>query len=94
MPEIQIKQFDQIKLRTTKNIRYLSAPPGVMPDPNGVWTVVGNLGTDLLVSKGAATCKVPLADVYITGRSMPDRLLEKIHGKEGKRSQGPTPQKP
>ena len=96
MPHIEIKQFDQIKLRTTRSIRYLSAPNGVMPEPNGVWTVIGSVGGELLVSKGDVTCKVPVKDVYLMGGSLADHLMETINGqkdredgKSGKRIQKP-----
>ena len=85
----EIRQFDNIKLRTTKNIKYVSAPPGIMPNPQGIWNVVGNLGKELLICKESALCKVPISDVYIVGRSMVDHYAsELINGKEEKGSAG------
>jgi len=84
MPYYEIRQFDKIKLRTTKNIRYLSAPPNEMPSPHGIWTVVANINKDLLICKGDAICRVPVSDVVIAGRSEIDRILERIDGKKAK----------
>ncbi len=86
----EIRQFDNIKLKTTKNIKYVSAPPGTMPDPQGTWSVVGNMGKELLICKESALCKVPISDVYIAGRSMIDHYAsELINGKkEETRSEG------
>lgn len=81
---IEIKQFDLVQLYTTKNIRYLVAPPGHTPNPHGLWSVIGNLGKDLLVCKDGTTCRVPVSDVTPVGPSPADKLLEQINGKAGK----------
>lgn len=79
MPFYEIRQFDRVKIRTTKNIKYLSSPPGTMPSPHGFWSVVGNCGRDLVISKNGAICKVPINDIIIAGHSEADRLLEIIN---------------
>lgn len=84
MVKYEIKQFDIVQLKTTKHIRYLSTPSDVTPDPHGAWSVVGNLGRDLLVCKGPILCRVPVADVLVVGESPVDTISEKINGKEGK----------
>ena len=85
----EIRQFDNIKLRTTKNIKYMSAPAGTMPNPHGIWSVVGNFGKELLICKGSALCKVPVSDVYIAGRSVVDHhASELIDGEKETGSEG------
>ena len=78
---VEIKQFDVVRLHTTKNIRYVSAPPNVEPDPHGLWSVVGNLGKDLLICKGVSVCRVPIQDAYLVSTSPTEQVLEKIDGK-------------
>jgi hypothetical protein len=64
MPDPIIKQLDNIELLTTKNISYLSAPPGNSPSPHGIWSVIGIIeGGDVLACKDKATIRVPLQDI-------------------------------
>ena len=91
----EIRQFDNIKLRTTTNIKYVSAPPGTMPSPQGIWSVVGIIGKELLICKESALCKVPVSDVYVAGRSMVDHYAsELIDGKEEERPEGSSDREP
>ena len=84
----EIRQFDRIKLRTTKNIRYMTAPPGGgMPTPHGIWSVVASVGGDLLICKGPIICRVPISDICIAGRSIVDHAaMEIMNGKGEKRT--------
>ena len=61
----QINMWDMVRIITTKRINWVSAPEGIIPIPHGVWTVVGILGTDLLVSKESCLCRVPIKDAEI-----------------------------
>jgi hypothetical protein len=81
----KINQFDRIKIRTTKNIKYLSSPDAKMPSPHGIWIVIGNVDTDLLVCKNAAICRVPVGDVIVMGRSKLDHLRELLDGEKRKK---------
>ena len=60
-----IKRFDIIRLKTTKNIKWLSGPAGRPADPRGNWSVVaGVANTDiLLISKDETIAQVPESDV-------------------------------
>jgi len=77
----EIKQLDVVRLITTKHVRYLSAPSGVPLDPHGPWSVVGNIGRDLLVCKGGILCKIPVVDVEFISKSPTSKILEIIDGK-------------
>ena len=85
MQHYEIRQFDKVKLRTTRNIKYLSDMPNSMPSPHGIWSVVGNVGRDLLIAKGTAMCCVPVRDVMIVGRSKVDHIRGQIDGKKERR---------
>lgn len=62
--EVRFKQFDRVQLRTTRNITYLSSLPGTNPSPQGVWSVVGVVGTnELLLAKNTTIVRVPVTDV-------------------------------
>lgn len=81
-----IKQFDKIQILTTRNIRWVSHPHGMIPTPHGIWTIVGILkvddGYDLLVSKRSCMCRVPLKDARLY-------LPEQQSGKGAKREDSP-----
>jgi hypothetical protein len=87
MPLYEIEQFDRVKLKTTKHIEYLSADPGVMPTPHGIWRVVGILANTLLIAKKEANalCRVPVSDVYVVGKSKAIHLMEQINEQKRKK---------
>lgn len=59
-----IARFDQVRLVTTKNVSYLSSPPGTTVDPHGIWSVTGIVGeSELLLAKESTLIKIPAADV-------------------------------
>lgn len=57
------KQYDIIQIRTTKRIRYLSAPPGMATDPHGNWSIVGFIKSDIIAAKENTLVRVPISDV-------------------------------
>ena len=59
----KFSRFDQVQIVTTKNVSYLSAPPGSVVSPKGVWQVSAAIGNDLLLIKGNAIVKIPASDV-------------------------------
>ena len=62
--EQRIGQFDQVQIVTTKNVCYLSAPPDVVPDPSGVWSVAAIINdSEVLLIKKNATIRIPMMDV-------------------------------
>lgn len=60
---VKFSQFDRVTLRTTKNVKYLSAPPDTKLDPNGLWTIAAIVDNELLLVKEAAVLRIPAADV-------------------------------
>jgi len=66
--EVKYQQFDQVRLLTTRNIKYLSAPPDMVnPSPKGIWSVAAVIEQenrqDLLVVRNNVTIRVPATDV-------------------------------
>jgi len=59
----KFSRFDQVKIVTVRNVHYLSAPPGSVVSPKGVWQVSAAIGDELLLVKGNATIKIPVTDV-------------------------------
>lgn len=66
--KIRYARFDQVKLLTTKNVNYLSAPPDTTVNPHGVWSVVAAVDQFLLLSKNNAIIKIPACDVLMVER--------------------------
>lgn len=68
--EIKFQRFDQVRLRTTVNVKYMSAPPDTVVSPMGMWSVAaiipiggGDEGHDLLLVKHNVTIRIPSKDV-------------------------------
>jgi len=72
----RIEQFDQVRIRTTRNVTYLSAPPGTNTTPDGIWSVVSAIDkTDLLLAKSNIIIRIPATDVLkIKGNITPAAL--------------------
>jgi hypothetical protein len=58
-----LKRFDQVKILTTKNVKYLSAPPGTKTTPLGMWSVVAAVGQDVLLAQKSTIILIPATDV-------------------------------
>ena len=64
--ETRISRFDQVRIITTKNVAYLSAPPGTIADPKGIWSVVAIVnGNELLLAKNNVLIRIPATDVLL-----------------------------
>jgi hypothetical protein len=61
--EVRFDRFDQVRLRTTKNVKYLSAPPGTHASPQGLWSVAGVVAGELLLVKYNIIIRIPATDV-------------------------------
>lgn len=60
---VKFGRFDQVRIITTKNVNYLSAPPGSVISPYGVWQVSAAINDDLLLVKNNITIRIPATDV-------------------------------
>ena len=61
--QITFKRFDQVRIITTKNVHYLSAPPGTEISPKGIWQVSGAVADELLLIKNNIVIRIPPSDV-------------------------------
>lgn len=61
-------QLDQVTLKTTRRVSYLSAPPGVTVSPEGLWSVSVVMGDELLLTKQQTVIKIPAADVTLVSK--------------------------
>jgi hypothetical protein len=59
----RIGRFDQVRITTTKHVNYLSAPAGVLLNPNGIWLVAGVVGNELMLTKDSIVIKISSNDV-------------------------------
>lgn len=58
-----LKQFDIVRILSTKNIKFLSGPPGNPASPQGEWSVVGFVATDVIIAKDQTIVRAPLSAV-------------------------------
>ena len=58
----RIGRFDQVKISTTKHVNYLSAPAGVLLNPNGIWLVT----KDSIVIKISSNDVIKVLDYHET----------------------------
>lgn len=65
LKQTEIGQFDQVKLLTSKNVSYLSAPPETKVSPKGLWSVVGIVSDDLLLAQNSVLIRIPATDVLL-----------------------------
>jgi hypothetical protein len=74
------RRFDFIKLLTTKNINFVSGPPRRPADPDGVWSVVGNIPgqASVIAAKDQTIIIVPITDIKKIGRFDSETYLKKI----------------
>jgi hypothetical protein len=77
------KQFDIVRLKTTKRITWMSGP-GNKPSPHGEWSVVGVVGIELLLCKTNTLIKVPYEDVIKIGTYRVEKFFESKEKKDGK----------
>ena len=64
--EQRIGRFDQVRIITTKNVSYLSAPPGTSVTPQGLWSVVSIISdVELLIAQKSALIRIPATDVLL-----------------------------
>lgn len=73
------KQFDIVRIKTTKNVTWISLPPGKQVkdiDPNGYWSVVGSIGIYLIICKESTLVRIPYDDVEKVASYNIDKFIE------------------
>jgi len=82
-----LKQFDIVKILSVKNIRFVSGPPGKRAAPQGYWSVVGFIGSDILIAKDETIVRAPLSAVskvaaFDKNVTELKRIKEAFHGRQ------------
>jgi hypothetical protein len=74
-----IKRFDLVKIKTIKNVKWVSGPSGRAARPDGVWTVVGgSYNGQITIAKDQTVCMVPEGDIVKVADYSIDNVFEKI----------------
>lgn len=76
--EIKYSRFDQVKILTTKNVKYLSSPPDTVVTPDGLWQVTAVVGEDLLLAKNSCIIRIPTTDVLKVAEYDINHLISKL----------------
>ena len=74
------RRFDIVQLLTTKNVKFLSGPSGRPANPDGNWSVVGNLPGkgQLVVAKDDTIVSIPITDVKLVARYDPANIINNV----------------
>ena len=72
------KQFDIVRLNTTKNIHWLSGPKGETISPQGDWSVTGVMGIYLILCKDSTVILAPPSDVIKIANYDINQLFKKM----------------
>lgn len=60
-----IKRFDIIRIKTVKNVEWLSGPASRPASPQGNWSVVAGLPDGkILIAKDETVAQIPMEDVF------------------------------
>ena len=60
-----LKQFDIVRINSVKNIKFVSGPSGSPAAPQGDWSVVGFVGSDVLIAKDNTIVRAPLSSLTL-----------------------------
>lgn len=74
----ELNATDIIQLITTRNVYYISAPPGKVVNPQGNWIVTGFVDRDVIAAKEGTIIRVPLKDVRRVARYSMDELFSQL----------------
>lgn len=73
-----LKQYDIVRIVTTKRIRYLSAPPGTPLIPHGNWSVIGFVDGEAVISKQSILIKIPISDIIKIGGINQEKFYQEL----------------
>lgn len=79
-----LKQFDIVQIKSAKNIKFLSGPPGRPASPQGNWSVIGFIGSDVLISKDETVVRTPLSEIRLIASYNPNDYINRKLTKEAK----------
>lgn len=73
-----IKRLDIVKIKSIKNVTWISGPAARPAGPKGNWSVVGNIGNILLIAKDETLAQVPVEDVIKVAEYDIQKVIENI----------------
>ena len=76
--QTQIKRFDLVRLLTIKNVKYVSGPAGRAASPQGVWSVIGNVGVMIFLAKEDTVIEIPIIDIVKIADYSVERVLNNV----------------
>lgn len=74
-----LRQFDKVQLLDTKQVTYLSAPPGNPTSPHGYWSVVGFKDGRPVLAKESTTIVTSLNNIKKIASYNIDKVFESLH---------------
>jgi hypothetical protein len=82
-----LKQFDIVRIISAREIKFVSGPRGNPATPQGDWSVVGFVGSDVIITKDSTVVRAPLGSVkliasYDVENYIKKKQLEKKDGEE------------
>ena len=72
------KQLDIVQILTTRGIKFLSGPEGQATTPQGNWSIVGFVGSEVILSKENTLVKVPLSDIRKVASYSVEGFMEQL----------------
>jgi hypothetical protein len=75
---MEIKRFDLIRILTIEHVVWVSGPAGHPASPQGTWSVIGNIGNVLLISKDETVVQIPVQDVVKVADYNLERVFEMV----------------
>lgn len=78
MSEPVFQQLDQVMVLRVDGVKWLSAPSGNAASPQGIWSVAGILGQDLVLARDRTLIRIPYSDVRLVARYNPKHILTKL----------------
>ena len=73
-----IKRLDIVKIKSIKNVTWVSGPAARPATPKGNWSVVGNIGNILLIAKDETIAQIPIGDVIKVAEYDINKVIENI----------------
>ena len=77
-----MKQFDIVRILTTKNIKYMSADEDD-PKPHGNWIISHINGDTAIITKDKIVVAIPIQDVLLVQEHSLDKFLNSLRKKNG-----------
>ena len=82
-----LKQFDIVHITSVDGISFLSGPKNIAVSPHGFWSVVGIVAGEILIRKGGALVKAPIACIKKVASHKAGWEKLKVRKEEGQHSE-------